>query len=379
MRLPCQPGPADGPTLAGRRDPAPGSTHRRRGAAATVPVGELLRLAFPIPSADLRTLNRKRIAALVGIAPIHQSGQWTHAGTPCRLGRTSASAHGPLHGPTGRQQIPPSDPRVPPTDARRRQSQEIGACRVHASRSWPSSIAWSKADSTRNPIPSCLDFEDGSFARFRLSESKILAPDRRTEVAADYVAGTSPLIGIRTPSRRLPNLRRHAVRHLLKGPLSPPKRRLSRPKTPHRQLIVWFGFSRRFRCPIQDSRARSPDRNTRRCRHFPVHRSLTGSNAIAPAPRTAANTLFDTSLKGLLRPPKSPVELAQNTPSRIGSLFSFRRAFAVPARIFAPDHRTEMEPLTDLPGTSPSTESATVAPSAKPPPTRYSTPSHKRR
>ena len=154
-------------------------------------------------------------------------------------------------------------------------------------------MAWSKADSTRNPIASRLDCKDGCLLVFAV-RTQILEPDLRTEIAATDLPGTSP---------------------------------------------------------------------------------STESATVAPSTKPPP-TRCSTPLEKAVEPSKTPVDRAQNTPSRIDCLFGFSHAFAVRSKILAPDLLTKT-PAADQAGTSPSTKSDAVVQSPKPPPARCSTPSQR--
>ena len=98
----------------------------------TVPgVGEQLSLTLLANLPELGTLNRRQIAALVGVAPYNRDSG-TLRGKRALLGRTLPGAGRPLHGSVGSQPPQPCYPGLLPEAAGSWQAEKGGAGRVHA-------------------------------------------------------------------------------------------------------------------------------------------------------------------------------------------------------------------------------------------------------
>ena len=98
----------------------------------TVPgVGEQISLTLLAYLPKLGTLDRRQVAALVGVAPFKQ-GQRDSAGQPRRLGRTLPSASCPLHGGAVRDPLQPRHPGLLPDAADGWKAQEGGSRSVYA-------------------------------------------------------------------------------------------------------------------------------------------------------------------------------------------------------------------------------------------------------
>ena len=98
----------------------------------TVPgVGEQLSLTLLANLPELGTLNRRQIAALVGVAPYNRDSG-TLRGKRAVWGRTLSGAGRPLHGSVGSQPPQPCYPGLLPEAAGSWQAEKGGAGRVHA-------------------------------------------------------------------------------------------------------------------------------------------------------------------------------------------------------------------------------------------------------
>ena len=93
-------------------------------------VGQQLSLVLLAHLPELGTMDRKRIAALVGVAPMNRDSGTMRAENHGR--RAGPSPGRALHGRLGGQPAQPGDPQLLPTAAGRRQTQETGARRLYA-------------------------------------------------------------------------------------------------------------------------------------------------------------------------------------------------------------------------------------------------------
>ena len=92
---------------------------------------EQLSLTLLAELPELGTLDRKQIAALVGVAPMNRDSGLMR-GRRDRLRGACPSPGCALHGRVGGQPAQPGDPQLLPTAAARRKAQEIGADRLYA-------------------------------------------------------------------------------------------------------------------------------------------------------------------------------------------------------------------------------------------------------
>ena len=99
-------------------------------------VGPVLTSVLLAELPELGQLNRRQIAALVGVAPLNRdSGKFRgqRTGDPrCGWGRPCPGAHGPVHGHLDRHPLQPCDPHVVPAPVRSRQTQKSRPHRGHA-------------------------------------------------------------------------------------------------------------------------------------------------------------------------------------------------------------------------------------------------------
>ena len=94
-------------------------------------VGEQLSLTLLAYLPELGTLDRRQIAALVGVAPFNRDSG-TLRGPTHRLGWTRPGPCRPVYGRLGRQPLQPRHPGLLPAPAGRGQAQEAGPHRLHA-------------------------------------------------------------------------------------------------------------------------------------------------------------------------------------------------------------------------------------------------------
>ena len=98
----------------------------------TVPgVGEQVSLTLLAYLLELGTLDRRQIAALVGVAPFNRDSG-TLRGKRAVLGRSLPSAGRSFHGGTDRDPLEPRDPGLLPEVAGGWQTKEVGSGRVYA-------------------------------------------------------------------------------------------------------------------------------------------------------------------------------------------------------------------------------------------------------
>ena len=99
-------------------------------------VGPVLTSVLLAELPELGQLNRRQIAALVGVAPLNRdSGQFRgrRTGDPrSGWGRPCTGAHCPVHGYLDRHPVQPCDPQVLPAPVRSRQTQKSRPHRGHA-------------------------------------------------------------------------------------------------------------------------------------------------------------------------------------------------------------------------------------------------------
>ena len=121
-------------------------------------VGEQLSLSLLAYLPELGTLNRKQVAALVGVAPINP-GQRDQAGPQGCVGRPGSGQDGSLHGSPGGQPAQSGDTGVLPADAGGREVQEGGPYRVHAQASGHPQRHGQEWRALESPAPRCLTSE----------------------------------------------------------------------------------------------------------------------------------------------------------------------------------------------------------------------------
>ena len=94
-------------------------------------IGEQISLTLLAYLPELGTLNRRQIAALVGVAPFNRDSG-TLRGKPYRLGWTGQGTHGPLHGGDGSQPLQPAHKGLLSASVVCRQAEKAGSDRLHA-------------------------------------------------------------------------------------------------------------------------------------------------------------------------------------------------------------------------------------------------------
>ena len=98
---------------------------------STPGVGPVLSSTLLADLPELGTLNRREIAALVGIAPLNRRQRY-HEGQENGLGRAGPGTDHPLHGDSGVHSLQPDNSNLLPTAPTRRQAQEGGSHRLYA-------------------------------------------------------------------------------------------------------------------------------------------------------------------------------------------------------------------------------------------------------
>ena len=107
---------------------------------------------------ELGSLNRKQIAALVGVAPLNRDSG-TLQGQAHDLGRTGPSTDHALHGGPGRGTTRPSDSVLLPTAPRGRQGEEARPDRLHAKTAYDSQCHAQTSNPWRENVVRHLDIQ----------------------------------------------------------------------------------------------------------------------------------------------------------------------------------------------------------------------------
>ena len=94
-------------------------------------IGDQISLTLLAYLPELGTLNRRQIAALVGVAPFNRDSG-TLRGKRNRLGWTGQGPHSPLYGGVGSQSLQPGHQGLLPAPVVCRQAEKAGSDRLHA-------------------------------------------------------------------------------------------------------------------------------------------------------------------------------------------------------------------------------------------------------